>query len=130
MAKQSAEIITVSDEEFTLLPEVDSVIDLSAAVAALGWTAPKVKTRDIVGLKFVVNAHKMVVNSDDETKWFYYCACQSIDDGNKFCTILGGEQIKDYLKMAWDYNPRARVVMRLGLTHSSRDREVYFIDAP
>lgn len=130
MAKQSTEIITVSDEEFTLLPDVDSVIDLSAAVAALGWTAQKVKTRDIVGIKFVINSRKIVVNEDDETKWFYYCACQALDSGDRFCVILGGSEIKDYLKQAWNYNPKARVVLKIGYTQHKADRGTYYIDAP
>jgi len=129
MAKDNA-VVKVSSSDFTLMQDNAEMIDLSVELQKLGWTAPKVKTRDLVGQIIIIKDYKRVVDEDNPEKWYYYCACMTEDGQNDYCTILGGSQIKDYLSRAWDYNPRAVIRFRLGLHMHKTDRCVYFIDAP
>ena len=129
MAKDK-DIVSVPEQEFTLMADNAELIDLSVAMQQLGWTAQKVKTSDLVGQVIIIKDYKKVINRDDEAQWYYYCACTTADGSHDYCTIIGGSQIKEYLERAWDYNPRARVSFRLGLTQTARGNSVYFIDAP
>jgi hypothetical protein len=127
MAKEK-DVVLVSDSDFTLMMDEGPDIDLSVELSKLGWTSPKVKTRDLVGHHLQIKDYKRVVNEDDPDKWYFYCAVRSLSDGNDYCVILGGSEIKHYLEVAYDYNPRAKVHFTLGYIQHKADRGTYFID--
>jgi hypothetical protein len=127
MAKNKDEIVPLHEDQFNLLDTDAPVLDANLILANAGLTAPRVAADDLRNRQFVIRYYKQFETAKNKRGYAYFCVVMLEDTGEIYTTVLGGDNVVDFLDTAKAVAPKRPIRMLIDKQKSEAGFEFWVI---